>query len=57
MSNDWRIQEADVTFTANRLLVVIALIIFVLAAFDVALGGLNLVALGLAFLAASQLVP
>jgi uncharacterized membrane protein len=57
MSNDWRIQEADVTFTANRLLVVIALIIFVLAAFGVALGGLNLVALGLAFLAASQLVP
>lgn len=45
------------TFTANRLLIVIALILFVLATFNVALGGLNLVAMGLAFLAASYLVP
>ena len=45
------------TFTASRLLVVIALILFVLAAFGVALANINLIALGLAFWAASLLVP
>jgi hypothetical protein len=45
------------TFTASRLLVVIALILFVLAAFGVALSNVNLIALGLAFWAASLLVP
>ena len=44
-------------FTASRLLVVIALILFVLVAFHVALGGVDLLALGLAFLAASFIVP
>jgi hypothetical protein len=50
-------KEAPVTFTASRLLVVIALILFVLAAFSVSLGAVNLLALGLAFFAASFLVP
>jgi len=48
------------TTTARRVLVLIALIIFVLAAFGVAIGpfaALNLVALGLAVWAASLLVP
>lgn len=45
------------TFTASRLLVVIALVLFVLAAFGVTLPIVELVALGLAFLAASFLVP
>jgi hypothetical protein len=45
------------TFTASRLLLVIGLILFVLAAFGVALANINLLALGLAFLAASFLVP
>ena len=46
-------------FTASKLLVVIALVLFVLAAFHVAipLGGIDLLALGLAFLAASFIVP
>jgi hypothetical protein len=43
--------------TFNRVLVLIALILFVLAALSVSLGSLNLIALGLAFWAASQLVP
>ena len=45
------------TFTTSRLLVVIALILFVLAAFGMALANVNLLALGLAFWAASLLVP
>ena len=45
------------TFTASRLLVIIALIIFVLAAFGVAIPVVQLVPLGLAFLAASFIVP
>ena len=46
-------------FTTSQLLVVIALVLFVLAAFNVALplGGINLLALGLAFLAESFIVP
>lgn len=44
------------TFTVSRLLVVIALILFVLAAFHVPLPVDDLAA-GLAFLAASFLVP
>ena len=47
----------QMTFTASRLLVVIALVLFVLAAFGVTLPIVELVALGLAFLAASFLVP
>ena len=43
--------------TVSRVLVLIALVVFVLATFGVALGGLALVPLGLAFLAASHLVP
>jgi hypothetical protein len=47
----------QMTFTASRLLIVIALVLFVLAAFGVTLPIVELVALGLAFLAASFLVP
>ena len=36
------------TFTVSRLLVVIALVIFLLEAFHVGFGGIELVALGLA---------
>jgi hypothetical protein len=52
-------REVAVRFTASKLLVVIALVLFVLAAFNVALplGGIDLLALGLAFLAASFIVP
>lgn len=46
-----------VTFTASRLLVVIALILFILAAFGVSLPLVGLVPLGLAFFMASFLVP
>ena len=45
------------TFTASRLLVVIALILFVLAAFHVSGLPVDMIAAGLAFLAASFLVP
>ena len=45
------------TFTASRLLVVIALILFVLAAFRVSVLPVDMIAAGLAFLAASFLVP
>jgi hypothetical protein len=44
------------TFTVSRLLVVIALIIFVLAAFRVSALPVDMIAAGLAFLAASFLV-
>ena len=44
-------------FTVSRVLVLVAVIIFVLAAFGVGLGSVGLVALGLAVWAASQLVP
>lgn len=44
-------------FTVSKLLVLIGLILFVLAAFNVAIGGVALLPLGLAFLAASYLVP
>jgi hypothetical protein len=44
-------------FTASRLLVCISMILFVLATFHVNLGGLDMIAAGLAFLAASFLVP
>jgi hypothetical protein len=44
-------------FYASRVLVVVALIAFVLAAFHVQLGGVDMIAAGLAFLAASFLVP
>jgi hypothetical protein len=45
------------TFTASRLLCLVAVICFVLAAFGVMLGTLNLVDLGLAAGFASFLVP
>ena len=44
-------------FTFSRLLVLIALVIFVLAAFGVSLGAVGLVPLGLAVYMASHLVP
>jgi hypothetical protein len=44
-------------FTFSRLLVLIAVVIFALATFGVALGGLQMVALGLAIWAAASLVP
>ena len=44
-------------FTPSRILILIAVILFVLAAFNITLGGeINLIALGLAFWAAAQLV-
>lgn len=45
------------TFTVGRLLVLIALVVFVLAAFSVSLGSVGLVPLGLAIYMASLLVP
>ena len=45
------------TITASKILVLLACIIFVLAAFGVSPGSLALVPLGLAFWAAAQLVP
>ena len=44
-------------FTASRLLVLIALILFVLAAFGIALPVVQILPLGLAFFAASFIVP
>jgi hypothetical protein len=44
-------------FTVSRVLVLVAVIIFVLAAFGVGFAGVGLVPLGLAVWAASQLVP
>jgi hypothetical protein len=46
-----------ITFTASRLLILIALILFVLAAFGVAIPVVQIVPLGLAFFAASFIVP
>ncbi len=43
--------------TVSRLLVLVALIIFLLEAFHVGLGGIGLVGLGLAVYMASHLVP
>jgi hypothetical protein len=45
------------TFTASRLLLLIAIILFVLAAFGVAIPVVQIVPLGLTFFAASFLVP
>lgn len=45
------------TFTASRLLLLIALILFVLGAFGVALPLVQIVPLGLAFFASSFLIP
>ncbi len=45
------------TFTLRTLLLLIAVICFVLAAIGVGLGGISLVALGLAFFAAAFVVP
>lgn len=42
--------------TASRLLLLVAVIVFVLAALSVGLGGVSLVPAGLAFFAASFLV-
>jgi hypothetical protein len=44
-------------FTASRLLVIVALILFVLAAFGVAIPVVQIVPLGLEFFAASFIVP
>lgn len=44
-------------FTFSSVLVLLAVILFVLAAFGVGLGPVGLVPLGLAVWAASQLVP
>jgi hypothetical protein len=44
-------------FTVSRLLVLIALVIFVLEAIHVGLGGIELLGLGLAVYMASHLVP
>jgi len=44
------------TATANRILIVVALILFVLAALGVGLGAVGLLPLGLAFFAASFLL-
>jgi hypothetical protein len=44
-------------FTVSRLLVLVAVIIFVLAAFGVSVPLVQLVPLGLAFFASSFLVP
>ena len=45
------------TLTVSRLLVVIALVLFLLAAFHVGLGAVDLIALGLAVYMASLIVP
>jgi hypothetical protein len=45
------------TFTVSRLLVLIALVLFLLAAFRVGLGAFDLIALGLAVYMASILIP
>lgn len=44
-------------FTVSRLLVLIALVLFLLAAFHVSLGAVDLIALGLAVYMGSHLVP
>jgi hypothetical protein len=45
------------TFTVSRFLVLVALVIFILAAFGVAVGSVQMVALGLAVYMASHLTP
>lgn len=45
------------TFTVSKLLVLIALVLFLLAAFHVGLGAIDLIALGLAVYMASILIP
>jgi hypothetical protein len=44
-------------FTVSRFLVLVALVIFILAAFGVAVGSVQMVALGLAVYMASHLTP
>ena len=44
-------------FTVSRLLVLIALVLFLLEAFHVGLGGIEMIGLGLAVYMASHLVP
>jgi len=46
-----------VQFTIRSILLIIAVILFVIAAFGVDVRGISLVALGLAFVAAAFLVP
>ena len=43
-------------FPISKVFVLIALVLFLLAAFGVGLGGVSLIALGLAFLAGATLV-
>lgn len=45
------------TFTVSKLLVLIALVLFLLAAFHVGFGAIDLIALGLAVYMASILIP
>lgn len=45
------------TLTASTLLVLVAVVLFALAAFEVTLGGVLLVPLGLAFFAAGHIIP
>ena len=45
------------TLSASALLCLIAVVLFVLAAFGVAFGGVAIVPLGLAFFAAAHIVP
>lgn len=44
-------------FTVSKVLVLVAVVLFVLAAFGVGIGAVALVPLGLAVWAAAQLVP
>jgi hypothetical protein len=46
-----------VTFGPRTLLILIAVILFAVAAFGVDVRGISLVALGLAFFAAAEIVP
>lgn len=45
------------TFTASKLLLLVSIILFVLAAFGVSFGPAGLTEIGLAFFASSFLVP
>jgi membrane-bound ClpP family serine protease len=51
------LEVGQVTFTASKLLILIGLVLFVLAAFSVTFGGIGVGWLGLAFFSASFLVP
>lgn len=44
------------TWTINRLLMLVALVCFILAAFGASFAGLNFIAIGLAFMAGSFLL-